>query len=147
MGYALKIYEAFQDLGKDKAAILAEFVEYMESKKAATTEELKETELRLQKEIEVAKLELTKHIEKVKEEFKKEVEKVKLEIEKIRAEFSERVEKIRAELVKWMFAFWTGQLIALIGILKWFYINKFEIITEVEDVKDKDWRKFFSYSS
>ena len=52
MGYALKIYEAFRDLGDDKASILAEFVEYMESRKAATSEELRETELRLQAQIE-----------------------------------------------------------------------------------------------
>ena len=40
MGYALKIYEAFRDIGEDKASILAEFVEYVESRKSATSEEL-----------------------------------------------------------------------------------------------------------
>ena len=86
MGYALKIYEAFQDLGKEKAAILAEFVEYVESKKAATSGELRETELRLQKEIEGVRLE---------------------------------VERVKSGLVKWMFLFWTGQVAAMIGILRW----------------------------
>ncbi|GAB6888943.1 hypothetical protein JCM13304A_24430 [Desulfothermus okinawensis JCM 13304] len=45
MGYAIRIYEAFKHLGEEPARILDEFVEYMESRKAATTEEIKETEL------------------------------------------------------------------------------------------------------
>ncbi|MBX6422773.1 hypothetical protein [Thermosulfurimonas sp. F29] len=51
MGYALKLYEAFQDLGRDKAAILAEFAEWVESQKAATREDLAETEKRLELKI------------------------------------------------------------------------------------------------
>ncbi len=90
MGYALKIYEAFQDLGKDKASILAEFIEHVESRKAATYQELKETELKLTKEI----------------------EQVKLEVEGVRKEISET----KASLIKWMFLFWTGQLIGVGGI-------------------------------
>ena len=139
MGYALKIYEAFQDLGKEKASILAEFVEYIESQKAATSGELKETELRLQKKIEGVRLELQKEIEHVRKELRetelrlqkeiegvklglqKEIEQVRLEVEKVRAELSEKIEKVKADLVKWMFLFWTGQVIALIGILKWFF--------------------------
>jgi len=146
MGYALKIYEAFQDLGKEKASILAEFVEYIESQKAATSGELRETELRLQKEIEGVRLEvehvrkelretelrlrkeiegvklgLQKEIEGVKLGLQKEIEQVRLEVEKVRAELSEKIEKVKADLVKWMFLFWTGQVIALIGILKWFF--------------------------
>ena len=94
MGYALKLYEAFQDLGKDKATILAEFAEYVESRKAATSQELKEAELRLQKEIEGVRLGLQKEIEKT-----------------------------RADILKWMFIFWASQLATwtgiLIGALKW----------------------------
>ncbi len=45
-------------MGKEKAAILAEFVEYIESRKAATSEELRNTELRLQKEIENVRLQI-----------------------------------------------------------------------------------------
>ncbi len=109
MGYALKIYEAFEDLGKDKAAILAEFVEYIESRKAATSEELRNTELRLEKEIEEVRLELQKQIEEVR-----------LEVEKVRRE----VEKGKSDLLKWMFVFWAGQIAAigglLISVLHWF---------------------------
>lgn len=86
-------------MGKEKAQILAEFAEYVERKKAATSEELRETELRLMREIEKLRMEFTK------------------EVESIRREIAET----KASLVKWMFLFWTGQVIALIGILKWLF--------------------------
>ena len=139
MGYALKIYEAFRDLGEDKASVLAEFVEYVESRKSATSEELKETELRLQKEIEQVRkelketeLKLQKEIEQVRKELKetelrlqKEIEQVRLEVEGVRKELKEtelRLQKeigeTKASLIKWMFLFWTGQIIAFAGLLK-----------------------------
>jgi predicted nucleic acid-binding Zn-ribbon protein len=157
MGYALKIYEAFRDLGEDKASALAEFVEYVESRKSATSEELKETELRLQKEIEQVRkelketeLKLQKEIEQVRKELKetelrlqkeieqvrkelketelrlqKEIEQVRLEVEGVRKELKEtelRLQKeigeTKASLIKWMFLFWTGQIIAFAGLLK-----------------------------
>ena len=149
MGYALKIYEAFEDLGKDKAAILAEFVEYIESRKAATSEELKTTELRLQKQIEEVRLEvgkvkqeLQKEIEGVRLELQKQIEEVRLEVEKVKQELQKRIEEVRLELrkeieevrlemervksdlLKWMFVFWAGQIAAIgglmISILHWF---------------------------
>jgi len=55
-------------------------------------QEMKEMELRLQGEI----------------------EQVRLEIEQVRKEISET----KASLVKWMFLFWTGQIIAFAGLLK-----------------------------
>ena len=128
MGYALKIYEAFRDLGEEKASILAEFVEYMESRKAATTQELKETELRLQKGIE----EVRKELKETELKLQKEIEQVKLEVEEVRKELKEtelrlqkEIEQVRKEisetkasLIKWMFLFWTGQLIGVAGLLK-----------------------------
>jgi len=104
MGYALKIYEAFEELGKERASILAEFVEYMESKRAATSEEVRESELRLQKEIE----QVRKEVKEVELRLRGEIEQVRLE-----------VERVKSSLVKWMFIFWIGQVIAIIGILRW----------------------------
>jgi TolA-binding protein len=118
MGYALKIYEAFQDLGKEKAAILAEFVEYVESKKAATSGELRETELRLQAEIEEVRKETQQvrlEVEQVRKELKETELRLQKEIEGVRLE----VERVKSGLVKWMFLFWTGQVAAMIGILRW----------------------------
>ena len=121
MGYAVKIYEAFRDLGEDKAAILAEFVEYVESRKAATSQELKESELKLlaeieqtRKELKETELRLQKEIEQVRLELTREIEQVRLEVEQVRREISET----KATLVKWMFLFWTGQLVTIAGLLK-----------------------------
>ena len=110
MGYAVKIYEAFRDLGEDKAAILAEFVEYVESRKAATSQELKESELKLLAEIEQTR----KELKETELRLQREIEQAKLEVEQVRREISET----KATLVKWMFLFWTGQLVAIAGLLK-----------------------------
>ena len=150
MGYALKIYEAFRDLGEDKASILAEFVEYVETRKAATSEELKETELKLQagieetglklwketgqlrKELKETELKLQKEIEQVRKELKETELRLQAGIEETRKELKEtelrlqkEIEQVRKEigetkasLIKWMFLFWTGQLIAVAGLLK-----------------------------
>ena len=66
----------------------------------AISEELKALELKLTKEI---------------EEVRKEINTLRLEIEKVRTE----IHKVKGDLVKWMFLFWTGQIVALIGIIKW----------------------------
>ena len=161
MGYALKIYEAFEELGKERASILAEFVEYVESRRAVTSEEVRESELRLQKEIEQVRKEVKEvelrlrgeieqvrlEVEQVRKEIKEvelrlqgEIEQVRLEVEQVRKEVKEvelrlrkeieqvrlevgkvrlEVERVRSSLVKWMFIFWTGQVIAIIRILRW----------------------------
>ncbi len=129
------MYEAFRDLGEDKAKILAEFVEYVESKKAATSEELRETELRLQGEIE----QVRKELRETELRLQKEIEGVRLEIEQVRKELKEtelrlqkeiegvkvEIQRTRADIIKWMIVFWAGQLASwtalLIGVLKWIF--------------------------
>ncbi len=121
MGYAIRIYEVFRSIGEEQARVLAEFVEHIESKKAATSEELKETELRLQKEIELVR----KELKETELRLQKEIESVRLEVEQVRKELKEtelRLQKeiggTKATLIKWMFAFWTGQIIAMAGLLR-----------------------------
>ncbi|MGC8720818.1 MAG: DUF1640 domain-containing protein, partial [Thermodesulforhabdaceae bacterium] len=77
MGYAVRIYELFKGFGEEQARVLAEFVEQVESRKAASSAELKETELKLHKEIELVRkelketeLRLQKEIEQVRKELK-----------------------------------------------------------------------------
>jgi chromosome segregation ATPase len=128
MGYALRIYQAFKDLGEEKAAVLAEFVEYVESQKAATSEELKETELRLQGEIGGVKLEIEQVRKELKEtelRLQKEIEQVRKELKETELRLQKEIEQVRKEihetkssLIKWMFFFWTGQLITLATLLK-----------------------------
>ena len=105
MGLALKVYEAFRDVGEDKARVLAEALEalereYQRATEVATKRDLAETELKLRKEI---------------ESVRREIEEVRLEVKRVRKE----VKETGARLVRWMFTFWTGQVIALVGILKW----------------------------
>ena len=113
MGFAVRFYKVFKDLGEERAALLAEFAEYVETRKAATSEELGETELRLQAQIEGTRLE----VEKVRKEMREAELRLQKEIEGVKAE----VARTKADLVKWMFLFWTGQVVALIGILKWLF--------------------------
>ncbi|MBX6423015.1 hypothetical protein [Thermosulfurimonas sp. F29] len=39
------------------------------------------------------------------------------EIEQTRKEIRE----VEARMVRWMFLFWTGQVVAMVGILKWLF--------------------------
>ena len=110
MGYAVKVYATFRDLGEDKAKLLAEVVEYLESQKAATSEELKETELRLSKEIEQTRLE----IEQVRKELKETELKLSKEIEQVRKEIKEA----KVDFIKWSFLFWVGQIGVIAAFLK-----------------------------
>ena len=115
MGYALKIYEAFREYGEEKARILAEAFEELEKRypqilDMATKKDLTETELKLTKEIEEVRLE----VEQVRKEMKELELRLQKEIEQVRREISET----KASLVKWMFLFWTGQIIAFAGLLK-----------------------------
>ena len=133
MGYALKIYEAFREYGEEKARILAEAFEELEKRypqilDMATKKDLTETELKLTKEIEEIRLEVEQvrkemkevelrlqgEIEQVRKELKETELKLTKEIEQVRREISET----KASLVKWMFLFWTGQIIAFAGLLK-----------------------------
>ena len=133
MGYALKIYEAFREYGEEKARILAEAFEELEKRypqilDMATKKDLTETELKLTKEIEEVRLEVEQvrkemkevelrlqgEIEQVRKELKETELKLTKEIEQVRREISET----KASLVKWMFLFWTGQIIAFAGLLK-----------------------------
>jgi len=115
MGYALKIYEAFREYGEEKARILAEAFEELEKRypqilDMATKKDLTETELKLTKEIE----QVRKEMKEMELRLQGEIEQVRLEIEQVRKEISET----KASLVKWMFLFWTGQIIAFAGLLK-----------------------------
>ena len=128
--------EAFEELEKRYPQILD----------MATKKDLTETELKLTKEIEQVRKEMKEmelrlqgEIEQVRKEMKEielrlqgEIEQVRLEVEQVRKEMKElelrlqkEIEQVRREisetkasLVKWMFLFWTGQIIAFAGLLK-----------------------------
>jgi len=103
---AVNVYEVFcKAVGEEAARVLASYLEEVEKRKAATSEELRETELRLRKEIEQIRLE----VEQVRLEFRKEIEKVRLE-----------VERVKSSLIKWAFGFWVGQVLSIAALLRYF---------------------------
>ena len=48
------------------------------------------------------------------------MKQIELKLTKEIEETRKEVKQVESRLVKWMFMFWSGQLIALIGILKLF---------------------------
>ena len=74
---------------------LVEVLERREDR-AATKEDLRETELRMQVEIEKVRAET----EKIRSELKTDIEKIRAETEKIRSELKTDIEKVRAETEK-----------------------------------------------
>ena len=121
---AVEVYEAFRKaIGEEPAKALVSYLEELEKKKTATSEELRQTELRLQKEIEKIRLE----IEQVRSELQETELRLQKEIEKIRLEFRKEIEQVRLEiervkssLIKWMFAFWAGQVLSIAALLRYF---------------------------
>jgi gas vesicle protein len=81
------------------------------------TEEIGKVNERLTEEIGKVNERLTEEIGKVNERITKEIADVKVEISNVRSDAS----KNHANLIKWMFIFWMGQVIALVGILFAFF--------------------------
>lgn len=84
--------------------------------KAATGEDLRETELRMQTEIEKIRSETEKirlEIKETEAQLKTEIEKVRAETEKVRLEVREtearlrtEIEKVKYDLLKWQIGGW-----------------------------------------
>ena len=127
MGYAVRIYEAFRDLGEDRAKLLAEVIESLETEKAATPEDLKETEDRLT----TRQLELLEKIESLREEVKKtelkveqtrkEMKEIELkltkEIEQVKVDLTEVISKGKTEMIKWSVGLFATQTAMLMGAI------------------------------
>ena len=121
MGYAIKIYEAFREYGEEKAKVIAEAFEehdkrYPQIRDMATKTDLSETELRLMKEIELTR----KEIKEVELKLTREIEDVRKEIKEVELKLTREIKQVESRMIKWMFMFWTGQVIAMIGIFQWF---------------------------
>jgi len=53
-----------------------------------------------------------------KYEVKKDILATKEDISKLREELRVEMREIKADMIKWMFIFWIGQLVAIIAIIK-----------------------------
>ena len=108
--------------------------EYPNLHNHATVQDIRETELKLQKEIEQVRLEiaqtkteLVREIEKLRQEtltikadLTKDIEQVRAdlskEIEQVRSDLGRDIERVRADLIKWSFLFWLSQFGAIIAL-------------------------------
>ena len=111
-----------QDLSEAELKLTKE-IEQVRLEVEEVRKEVKEVELKLTERIEQVKLE----VEKVRKEAKETELKLTKEIEQVRLEFTKEIEEVRlgieqtrSSLVKWMFVFWTGQIVAVAGLLKLF---------------------------
>ncbi len=111
---------------KSRQEIVKEQVHEHEKIELRFERKLSEVEARLLKEIAAIKNELKLDIADLRSELKSEIEtshsKLKSEIEALRVEFksdNDRIrieaEKNKADLIKWMFLFWIGTVITILG--------------------------------
>ncbi|MCD5408179.1 DUF1640 domain-containing protein [Candidatus Bipolaricaulota bacterium] len=102
MKLATRIYEAFKD-DEEKARVLAEVVEELESRLIPLGE------LVTKGDLEITKLTLQKEIEQVRGE----IEQVRLTLQKEIEQVRREMEQIRASIIKWV----AGLLVAQTGVI------------------------------
>lgn len=109
MGSVVELYEALASAPDERARarVIADAFERLEERyphlpDLVTNQQLRETELRLQKEIELVRADLRVRIEQLRGEVKIEIEQlrgeVKTEIEQLRGEVKTQIEQLRGEL-------------------------------------------------
>jgi uncharacterized protein YjbJ (UPF0337 family) len=109
MGSVVELYEALASAPDERtrARVIAAAFERLEERyphlpDLVTNQQLRETELRLQKEIEQARADLTLRIEQLRGEVKTDIEQlrgeVKTQIEQLRGEVKTQIEQLRGEV-------------------------------------------------
>ena len=113
---------------EEEALILLQYWRGLFPSDVVRREDLERTELNLRLEIEKVRkevaqtrAELVERIEQVRAELSKEIEQVRGEsavhLERIRAELIERLEQSRVSIIRWSFAFWITQFLALVSLV------------------------------
>jgi gas vesicle protein len=97
-------------LGKEVGAISVTIAETEKRLDNRITEEIGKVNERLTQEIGKVNERLTEEIGKVNERITEEIAGVRTDLA-----------NTRADLIKWMFIFWMGQVVALVGILFAFF--------------------------
>jgi flagellar motor component MotA len=122
MSVALRLYEQLTEAGEDKtrAKLIAEAFEHLEDrypqlKDVATSGQVRETELRLQKEI-----------KEVEATLRLEIEKTRLEIREVEARLQKEIKEVEVRLTQAIHrqTLWVvgsvGAVVGLIRLLEWF---------------------------
>ena len=140
MGSVVELYEALASAPDERARarVIAAAFERLEERyphlpDLVTHQQLRETELRLQKEIEQARADLTLQIEQLRGEVKTQIEQlrgeVKTQIEQLRGEVKTQIEQLRGEvttaiersrnaLLMWLIPLMFAQVGAMAALVK-----------------------------
>ncbi|QVL49870.1 MAG: DUF1640 domain-containing protein [Thiocapsa sp.] len=118
MGSVVELYEALASAPDDRARarVIASAFERLEERyphlpDLVTNQQLRETELRLQREIEHVRADLVVRIEQLRGE-------VKTEIEQLRGEVKTAIERSRNTLLMWLIPLMFAQVGALTALVK-----------------------------
>jgi len=98
-----------EKLGEDGSHDLVEFLNTFWEQKHQEIQkeefyEREKLELRFEKRLDVTEYRLTKNMDNMRSELKIDIEKV-----------NTHVEKSKTDIIKWMFIFWTGTVITILG--------------------------------
>ena len=73
----------------------------------------------------VTKADLKAEIAELRADLEKQISEVKTDLEKqiasLRTEFKTDLAEAKADLIKWMFLFWIGQVVAVFGLIKFLF--------------------------
>jgi len=140
MGSVVELYEALASAPDERtrARVIAGAFERLEERyphlpDLVTNQQLRETELRLQKEIEQVRADLSVRIEQLRSELKADIEQlrgeVKTDIEQLRGEVKTQIEQLRGEvttaiersrntLLMWLIPLMFAQVGAMAALVK-----------------------------
>ena len=129
MGSVVELYEALASAPDERARarLIAAAFERLEERyphlpDLVTHQQLRETELRLQKEIEQVRADLSLQIERLRGEVKTDIEQlrgeVKTDLEQLRGEVTTAIERSRNTLLMWLIPLMFAQVGALAALVK-----------------------------
>jgi len=83
--------------------------------------ELSARDTRVRQTIDEVKVSLERRVDEVKVSLERRVDEVKTDIDEVRisleAKIDTRIAQTEKELIKWMFLFWTGSVVTILGSL------------------------------
>jgi hypothetical protein len=113
----LELYEKLKPkLGEEEARALLEFVEVSVERKAATKEDLQQTELTLRDELRRIDQALRDELRRVGQALHDELRQVGQALRKEIHQLDQKIEATKADLIKWTFG-WVGNVAVLSGIM------------------------------
>lgn len=101
-----------EKLGEDGSDALVEMINHAQGKQKNDIIEIVEEKFERRLSEEISKI--NQRIEQLRAELKE-------DNASLRAELSEKISASQANLIKWMFIFWVGQVVTILGVLFVFF--------------------------